>query len=566
MENDILSIEQVCKLNSREISENYMKKHHPGFYKYLNELYGDILYNEKIFLYKNRLSDTGKCSVCGKPTKFINKTVGYSNYCSCKCANSDPQKIKKQQSTTLQRYGVLNISQNEQIKKKKVDTCNLHYDGGYSSKIIREKAAATCIEKHGDVNYRNIEKSRHTRLDRYGSPAYTNREKAKATCMLHYGVVTPFGNDKIIQKSRETKQERYGNKNFVNSDSAKQTKLIRYGNERYNNTEKIKNTLLERYGVENAFLINKKENQYKASKTCIEKYGVPYFVLSDTCKSAVDNDSKPNNEFAKLLENNNIDYSREFVLENRAYDFKVGNILIEIDPFATHNSTWGLYNNPKDKNYHWNKSGLARKYGYRCIHIWDWDDKNKILHLLQNDTDIIYARKCEIKEVSKVETDVFLNAYHLQGTCSGKQIRLGLYYNGELVYIITFGKPRYNKNYEYELLRLCSSRKVVGGAERLFTYFINTYKPKNIISYCDNSKFSGSIYNRLGFILKSQGCPSKHWYNGKLHITDNLLRQRGFDQIFKTNYGKGTSNEELMLQNKFVEIYDCGQSVFVWSK
>ena len=42
--------------------------------------------------------------------------------------------------------------------------------------------------------------------------------------------------------------------------------------------------------------------------------------------------------------------------------------------------------------------------------------------------------------------------------------------------------------------------------------------------------------------------PSKHWYhlNSKRHITDNLLRQRGYDQLFNTNYGKGTNNEELM--------------------
>ena len=29
-----------------------------------------------------------------------------------------------------------------------------------------------------------------------------------------------------------------------------------------------------------------------------------------------------------------------------------------------------------------------------------------------------------------------------------------------------------------------------------------------------------------------------------IFIIDNLLRQRGFDQLFGTNYGKGTSNEK----------------------
>lgn len=79
------------------------------------------------------------------------------------------------------------------------------------------------------------------------------------------------------------------------------------------------------------------------------------------------------------------------------------------------------------------------------------------------------------------------------------------------------------------------------------------------------------MYTRLGFDLKSKGTPTKHWYNPKTkkHITDNLLRQRGFDQLLGKEYGtfgKGTSNEELMITHDFVEIYDCGQSTYIWSK
>lgn len=160
---------------------------------------------------------------------------------------------------------------------------------------------------------------------------------------------------------------------------------------------------------------------------------------------------------------------------------------------------------------------------------------------------------------------MFLNAYHLQNTCKGQTIRYGLYKSEILVQLMTFGKPRYNKKYELELLRLCSHKdyKIVGGAEKIFKYIVNIYKPKSIISYCDNSKFSGDVYKRLGF-KKQVSPPSKHWYNAKTkqNITDNLLRQRGFDQLFGTNYGKGTSNEELMLEYGFLPVYDCGQNAY----
>lgn len=263
----------------------------------------------------------------------------------------------------------------------------------------------------------------------------------------------------------------------------------------------------------------------------------------------------------------NIPYTREFPIGSYSYDFKVGKYLIEIDPYATHNSTWGIRNNPpKSSNYHKHKSDLAKANGYRCIHKFDWDDPKKLIALLKNTTKV-GARDCHIKEVSKEDAIAFIDSYHLQGYAKDT-IRVGLYYGAELVGIMTFGIPRYNKKYEYELVRYCTSKNIIGGSEKLFKYFINTYNPASIISYCDEAKFSGTTYEKLRFKLVRSGRPSKHWYNPKTtqHITDNLLRQRGYDQLFKTTYGKGTSNEALMLTAGFVEIFDCGQATYVWRR
>ena len=78
------------------------------------------------------------------------------------------------------------------------------------------------------------------------------------------------------------------------------------------------------------------------------------------------------------------------------------------------------------------------------------------------------------------------------------------------------------------------------------------------------------MYEKLGFELKNKKIqPSKHWYHlkKKVHITDNLLKQRGFDQLLGKEYGcygKGTSNTELMIEHGFVEVYDAGQQVWIW--
>ena len=86
--------------------------------------------------------------------------------------------------------------------------------------------------------------------------------------------------------------------------------------------------------------------------------------------------------------------------------------------------------------------------------------------------------------------------------------------------------------------------------------------PESVISYCDYSKFNGSVYYELGMKLDHTTEPSKIWSNNNEKITDNLLRQRGYDQLFNTNYGKGTDNEQLMIEHGWLPVYDCGQLVF----
>lgn len=274
--------------------------------------------------------------------------------------------------------------------------------------------------------------------------------------------------------------------------------------------------------------------------------------------------SRPNMLFKDLLESHSIPYSREYRVGKYAFDFKVGDTLIEIDPAVTHNVTWSPFEKAISKDYHFLKTKCASDNGFRCIHVFDWDDCDKVVDLFVQ-RDLVYARKCVVSEVDKTSAKSFINAHHMQNYANDT-VRIGLYSDGELVSIMTFGRPRYNKNYEWELVRFCSSCNVVGGSERLFAHFVRIYHPKSIVSYCDLSKFSGGTYDKLGFIKIRQTKPTRHWYDMKTgrHITDNLLRQRGFDALFGTSYGKGASNVELMLSHGFVEVYDAGQVTYEW--
>ena len=409
-----------------------------------------------------------------------------------------------------------------------------------NDKKVREKLKNTCREKYGDNYNKQFIK------------------KAKQTCLERYGVENPMKSQLFQDKSKQTCLERYGSEYYFLSEE--------YSAKRKECLNQSKKTCLKKYGYE--YAIQSADIKKKLRQTCLERYGVEYMCLSQNAHNSRNSQSKPNEDFKNMLVENNIYYEKEKYLCGRLFDFFVNSVLIEINPYPTHNINWNPFGGKIiGRTYHYDKTVLARDNNYRVINIWDWDDKSKIVKSLSKKNKL-YARNCTVKSISKKTLDEFLNKYHFQNTCRNQSIRLGLYYNDELVQIMSFGKPRYNKNYEYELMRLCSKFEyiIIGGAEKLFNSFIKEYNPQSIISYCDNSKFSGSVYSKLGFELKSYGSPSRHWYNGKTktHITDNLLLKKGFDNLFHTNYGKGSSNEELMRSYGFVEIYDAGQSTYIW--
>ena len=354
------------------------------------------------------------------------------------------------------------------------------------------------------------------------------------------------------------------------TEKRKQTLMARYGVDnpmkKREFIDKITDTFMTRYGVKRAMSVPQFREKFE--QTCNQKYGVPYYVETEEYRSRSQfRISEVNKAFAKYLDDWGLEYTQEFAIEGKVYDFCLPQqkVLIEIDPSYTHNVI-GNHWNPQGiaHTYHVEKTRLAEAHGYRCIHVFDWDNPIAIITSLVR-ISTVYARKCQILEPSKEEADRFLQENHLQGTCKGQTIRAGLYdVNGTLVQLITFGRPRYNKNYTWELLRLCTHRgiTVVGGASKLFHYCVEHYQLDSIISYCDKAKFTGTVYEKIGMTLLRHSDPQDTWSKGNEHITANYLRQQGFDRIFGTNFGKGTSNEQLMVDAGWLPVFDCGQLVF----
>ena len=468
------------------------------------------------------------CPVCGKPVKVIHAgdlKNNKSRTCSAECTNRlISQKLK------------------QPPKYRKCVVCGKEFEvkRGYKAVTCSKQCTGIYCKQTG-IASRRYAKAVQTNLQRYGVENVGQlefvHEKMGDTLEKRIGVRHPMQSKEYLTKAYETTFSHFGVLHPSQSPKVQ---------------EKFKHTMLEKYGMENPMQV--KEIWEKASQTRQEKYG--YSVISKT-----------NKDFHDLLLKCGINSEYEFYLDGKYYDLQVRKILIEINPTYTHNEIGNHWSGKgKDKFYHLSKSELALIHGFRCIHIFDWDDIDKIVDMLTIKQHI-GARNCIVKEITDGDiVNTFLNLYHLQGSCRGQIKCYGTYYRDNLISMMTFGKPRYNKKYEWELLRLCTDKRyrVLGGASKMFKYFVSDCNPKNVISYCDRSKFIGSVYQELDMTLLYNTPPAKVWSKGHKRVTDNLLRQRGFDQLFGTNYGKGTSNEQLMLEHGWLPVYDCGQAVYAW--
>lgn len=225
---------------------------------------------------------------------------------------------------------------------------------------------------------------------------------------------------------------------------------------------------------------------------------------------------------------------------------------------------WHSYNLNKNKNIHQNKTFKCVDNGIQLLQFFENDFYSKmsiVESIIKNKiglSESIYARKCSIKSVSKSDEKRFNDENHIQGHVNSEYC-IGLYFKDELVMLLSYGSSRYNKNYDYEILRITSklSYHVVGGFSKLF----NKIKGNgSYISYCNLCYGSGNIYVKNDFVLIGTTKPGYFYSNSRQRISRYKVQSNKFKQ--NMGFDDNLNESQNMLNNGYKMIYDCGNYIF----
>jgi hypothetical protein len=170
--------------------------------------------------------------------------------------------------------------------------------------------------------------------------------------------------------------------------------------------------------------------------------------------------------------------------------------------------------------------------------------------------------------VDNVNTNIFLNDNHLQGN-SNHSISLGLYYNDNLVSILTLGRSRFDKDIEWEIIRFANKLNisVVGGFQKLLKNFIKMYNPTSIVSYADKRYSIGNLYRNFGMTQIDNTAINYYYFNkneGVRYSRHQFQKHKLKNKL--PIYDESLSENDNMKINGFDRIYDCGNYKFVWYK
>ena len=467
---------------------------------------------------------------CGKKLSWHPDKHEYRKYCSKKCTATYTQdQIKK---TNNKKYGVDYFSQSDEFA---------------------EKVKQTSLEKFGVEHYSKTNECKQrvieTNLENFGveHPAQSNivQNKMQVTMMANYGVKNAMHIPKIAERVRLQSRA----SQFYNVVSARSKDAINL----FTIDEYINSPVGTKFNWECVRCKLQFKQQLK-----------PKGVYCPTCSPLYE--SSGERWVRQWLEDHNIEYIQNTykIIKPLELDFycPAHNIAIEFNGIYWHSEKILA-----DKNYHFKKFKACNDQGIKLIQIWEQDLEfnsdivsNRLNHAFNLLNTRIGARKCNIIQITTNQAREFLNQYHLKGFHQAKY-HWGMYYNDELISILSLSKNRYNSKAEYEIIRFASKfeTSIAGGLSKFLSVIKKQLGNVSIMSYADLNWGQGELYNKVGFTFSNYSNPN-YWYFKDL---DDIKSRIAFQKHKIQGLAEGDTELEIATNMGYNRFYDAGNAVWL---
>lgn len=493
-----------------------------------------------------------KCDYCNsdflrKKREVVKSRINIGKDC---CPNRDCINLKSK-DVNIFKYGVSNPMKSNSIKNKQKKTLFENYgvDVPAKSNEIKERMYKTNIEKYGtactlqneEIKQKTIQtwKENHNCEHPFASPDIQN--KIKQTMLDKYGKHYTKTQD-YLDKSIKTNQERYGHNH---SSQSEETKL------------KKKKTNQERYNCD-----------YPSQNEEILK---KIFSLGNQRK----NYGKTEDEIKSYLNEISDSKFQKTMIEKKELDIfcKDLNLAVEYCGLYWHNEKSP---EPRDRSYHFGKYNMCLRHNIRLITIFEdeWIEKreqckNYLNSVVKKFETRIFARKCKIQEVDNKHSNLFYEKYHLLGAARNTIKSFGIFYENELIGVISLGRHHRNNTSKriMTINRLCfkANVQIIGGSSKIFSACLKWCKENNIekiITWSDNRWSDGNVYNNLGFELEAKLKPDYSYVDlkKKYHRVSKQSQKKS-----NCKRPDGITESQWCLENKLVKIWDCGKKRWVFN-
>lgn len=228
--------------------------------------------------------------------------------------------------------------------------------------------------------------------------------------------------------------------------------------------------------------------------------------------------------------------------------------------------SYGKKETTDEKRRHQRKVDRCEDIGFNLFQIWEnqWYDSERIVKSMISGklglNKRIYARKCNIIELSNDSYKQFMQDHHLQGYVNAS-IKYGLLHDNTLMSVISFNK---HQKYQWEISRFASNafHTVTGGFSKLLFHFVKEIKPFMVCSYANRDHSCGNLYDKNGFKLLYKTEPGYCYTDKHRVFSRQKFQKHKLSNVLK-EFDRKLSEPQNMFNNGYRRVWNSGNKFYL---